>query len=78
MSTTYGFAVEKHGPTWFVFPASRTDSCLTQCHDLSGFMGSWDMKPGGVFFESISGETLCSETMKIAQSYADDKNGVKK
>ena len=75
MSTIFGFAVEKHGPTWFVIPASREEGNITRCHDLSGFAGSWDMKSGGVFFESISGETLCSKTMEVAQTYANEMNG---
>lgn len=74
MSTEYGFVSEPHRNGYYlVSPASKEGDEIT-CHDLSGFLGSWKMKTCGVFFPSVSGETLCAEAMSAANIYAQEKN----
>ena len=69
----YGFAGEKHGKTWFTSPATKEDTVIT-CHDLSGFTVSHKLHEGGFFIESVSGESLCSLTMKMVQDKCNELN----
>lgn len=74
MSKVFGFVAEPHrNNVYFVTPACKEDGTVT-CHDLSGFLGSWKMREGGVFFPTISGDTLCEEAMQMANDYAKEKN----
>lgn len=63
MSAELGYVAEPHR-TWLVSPASKEPDGKVRCHDLSGFLGSWDMRPGGVFFP----------TLDEACEYATEKN----
>ena len=50
----YGYVSEPHrGGEHLVINASNENGVI-RCHDLSGFMGSWIMKDGGVFFATQS------------------------
>ena len=75
MTKEFGFVSEPHKHSYhLVSPATKIDGEITS-HDLSGYLGSWPMKEGGVFFASISGEAICTETMKLANEYARKING---
>lgn len=65
--TEFGFAAEKRKSGWFVSPATRENDKIL-CHDLSGFLGSWEIKEG-VFFKSQNNESLDEVVMKEAQEY---------
>ena len=71
MSNNYfGFVAEPHkGGRYLVSPARLCDGLVT-CSDLSGFMGSWLMKDGGVFFPSIDNKPLCRQALANANQYA--------
>lgn len=72
--TIYGFVAEPHkGGYYLISPATIEDGVI-RCHDLSGFLGSWDAKVGAMFFESIDGSCLCEQAMKLANEYASIKN----
>ena len=75
MSKVFGFVAEPHRNGYFLVsrPATKDGETIT-CHDLSGFMGSWCMKTGGVFFESENGDSLCCVALAKAQQYADAKS----
>lgn len=74
MKELFGFVAEPHRNGYYlVSPATKEGDKVT-CYDLSGFLGSWEMKVGGIFFESISGENLCNHTMQTAQAFANSKN----
>lgn len=62
----FGFAVD---PKTFLVSHAIKEGDVITCYDLSGFAGNWKLQPEGVFFESISGEVLCSETCKKANEY---------
>lgn len=68
----YGFVAEPH-KSWIASPASEVDGVVT-CHDLSGFLGSWKMKNGGVFFPSERNEAMDDEAMKKALEYCKEMN----
>lgn len=72
----YGFAVEPH-KSWLVTPATKENGVI-RCHDLSGFMGSWDMKQGGIFIESVSGASLCDIALEQANVLARGLNNAYK
>lgn len=75
MTEILGFVAEPHKNGFYIVsPATISDGVIT-CHDPSGFLGSWEMKQGGVFFKSISGSCFCNETMSLASEYAKFKNG---
>lgn len=74
MNKVFGFVAEPHrAGVYFVSAACKEGDEIT-CHDLSGFLGSWKMRTGGVFFPTVSGDTLCSEAMQMANDYAREKN----
>lgn len=68
----YGFAAEPNGKYWLISPATKSEDGIT-CHDLAGFLGHWKLKEGGVFFPSISGESLCNATLSKAQEYVNQQ-----
>lgn len=74
MSTiVYGFVAEPHkNGYWLVSPATKEDD-LIRCHDLSGFLGSWNMKQGGVFFPSPTNDSLCNVALQEANTFAREK-----
>lgn len=76
MSKVFGFVAEPHRNGYYLVSAASQEGDTTVCSDLSGFLGSWKMKEGGVFFPTISGETLCKEAMQMANDYAREKNAV--
>lgn len=76
MSKVFGFVAEPHRDNHYFVSAACQEKDEVTCHDLSGFLGSWKMRVGGVFFPSISGETLCKEAMQMANDYAREKNAV--
>lgn len=77
MNEVFGFVVEPHRNGYYlVSPATKGGEDIT-CHDCSGFLGSWKMKPDGVFFESVDESVFCNEAMSTASAYANKKNGVK-
>lgn len=68
--TLYGFVTEPHKNNyWLVSPATK-EGDLIRCHDLSGFLGSWGMKQGGVFFPSPDNDSLCNIAMQEANAFA--------
>lgn len=70
----HGFVVEPHKNNfWLVSPATKEGDIVT-CHDLSGFLGSWKMKENGEFIPSISGQSLCSLTLKAANEIAFERD----
>lgn len=70
----FGFAAEPH-KEWLYSPATKdvTTGKVT-CHDPSGFVGSWDMKDGGVFFEQEGGGSYCEKAAKKAGEYCSKMN----
>ncbi|QCQ59082.1 hypothetical protein HOV44_gp004 [Rheinheimera phage Barba5S] len=75
--TTYGFVAEPHRNGHYFVNAATSTSGEVTCYDLAGFLGSWKMKDGGVFFPSVSGESFCPITLKKAQDYATEVNNDK-
>lgn len=74
MSKVFGFVAEPHRNGYYlVSPATKEGEEVT-CHDCSGFLGSWKMKVGGIFFNSADGSVFCNEAMSLAQSYANERN----
>lgn len=72
--TEFGFVAEPHRDGYFlVSPATKRGDKI-ECHDLSGFLGSWDMKTGGVFFASTTGDCLCPDAMSKANEYSKQMN----
>ena len=69
----YGFVSEPHGDKWLVTPATKEGDTIT-CHDVSGFLGSWAMKGGGVFFEEEGGGCFCDIALQKALSHAKELN----
>lgn len=67
----FGFAVERmRSGTMCVTPATKTGDKV-RCHDISGFMGSWDMQEQGVFFPGETpNDCLCPVAMQKADEYA--------
>ena len=69
---TFGFAVEFRsdvGPGC-VTPAVSTAG-KTRCHDISGFLGSWDRQKNGKFFPGeTEGTALCPKALEKANEYA--------
>jgi hypothetical protein len=74
MSEVFGFVAEPHRNNCYFVSAATEEGDKVTCHDLSGFLGSWKMREGGVFFPTVSGETLCKEAMQMANDYAREKN----
>lgn len=68
----HGFASELH-KEWMASPAIENEGAVT-CHDPSGFLGSWKMKDGGVFFASERNEPFDGEAMKKALEYCREMN----
>lgn len=74
MSKVFGFVAEPHRNNYYMVSPASQEGEEVMCHDLSGFLGNWKMKDGGVFFLTVSGETLCKEAMQMADDYAREKN----
>lgn len=74
MKEVYGFVAEPHRNNYYLVSPAAQEGVEVTCYDLSGFLGSWKMKEGGVFFPTISGDTLCEQAMNMAYAYAKGKN----
>lgn len=74
MSELYGFVAEPNRNNCYFVSAATKEGEEVTCHDLSGFLGSWKMREGGIFFPTVSGDTLCKEAMQMANDYAMEKN----
>lgn len=68
----HGFAAEPH-KTWLASPAVEIQGKVT-CHDSSGFLGSWEMKDGGVFFASENNIIFDQKAMDKALNYCNEMN----
>lgn len=64
----FGFVAEPHNGNWQASPATKNNSEVT-CYDLGGFLGSWKMIEGGVFFESQENKALDYEAMQMALNH---------
>lgn len=72
----HGFVAEQQPITGFWLSHVATLDCETnkvRCHDLSGFLGSWDAR-GGWFFPSETGENICKVAMKKCADYCKEMN----
>lgn len=72
---TFGFAVEFNSESGagFVTPAVSTNGKV-RCHDISGFLGSWDMQEGGKFFPGeTEGTALCPKALEKANACANSQ-----
>lgn len=74
--TQFGFIAEclplsRH---WVISPATQ-DSGKVTAHDLSGFMGSWEVRNLYEWFPSETDNATCPVAMKKAQDYCDKMNG---
>lgn len=74
MNKMFGFVAEPHRNNyWLVTPATKEGDSVT-CHDCSGFMGSWPMKEGGIFFPCETDNVFCDIAQRKASAYAKEKN----
>lgn len=72
----FGFVAEPHRNGYYLVSPASQKGGETTCYDLAGFLGSWKMRKDGVFFPSISGDTLCNKALKQANDYAKERNSV--
>lgn len=72
--TVFGFVAEPHKNGYYLVSPATKEGDTIKCHDLSGFLGSWNMKQGGTFFESTSGDCLCPDALSQASEYAEQIN----
>lgn len=74
-SEVYGFVAEPHRDNyWLSSPASKDENGVIRCHDLSGFLGSWNMKEYGVFFPCETDSLFCKVAMKKSEELCRSKN----
>ncbi len=75
MKEVFGFVSEPHkNNKYLVTPATKDGHGEITCHDTSGFLGSWKMKEGGVFFEEEGGGVYCQKALDKANTHAIEKD----
>lgn len=70
MNKLHGFVVEAHKNNYYLVSPATVENDTIICHDISGFLGSWEMKEGGIFFMCKQNKPLCEDTLSLASKYA--------